>query len=51
MGVTPQKYNYKLSTVWRETLAPIKFGEIDDRPKIRQIFTIQFLHIYRVSRE
>ena len=30
-------------TIWRETL---KFGKIDDRPKIRQIFTIQFLHIY-----
>ena len=27
--------------VWRESLAPVKFGEIEDQPKFRQTFTIQ----------
>ena len=34
-------------TIWRETLVPLKFGKIDDWPKIHQIFTIQiFTHLY-----
>ena len=35
-----------LFTVWRETLALLKFGKIDDQPKICQLFIILFLHIY-----
>ena len=32
-------------TIWRETLVPLKFGEIDERPKSQQVFTIQiFTH-------
>ena len=29
----------KADTVWRETLVLLNFGKIDDRAKIRQIFT------------
>ena len=34
-------------TIWRETLVPLKFGEIDEQPKSRQVFTIQmFTHLW-----
>ena len=36
--------------VWRETLALLKFREIDERPKVCQIFTIQiFTHLWLKS--
>ena len=39
-----------LATAWRETLALLKFGEIDERPKICQIFTNQiFTHLWLKS--
>ena len=34
-----------LATEWRETLKQQKFDEIGHRPKIRQIFDNQILHI------
>ena len=40
MGILNKLFYGKDTTVWRETLVPLKFGEIDEQPKIHQIFTI-----------
>ena len=45
--VAALKYQYvHICIIWSEILVPLKFGEIDNQPKIQQIFTIQiFTHL------